>query len=129
MATDKSLSILIVDDDSMIRSVIKIILKSDGYKNIEEASSAEAALEHCTRLKPGLVLLDINMPDKTGLEALEGILETSPTSMVLMVTGELTKGKLEEAKNKGATGFVVKPITPASLLRKIESSLQQRSPG
>lgn len=129
MATDKSLSILIVDDDSMIRSVIKIILKSDGYKNIEEASSAEVALELCTRLKPGLVLLDINMPDKTGLEALEGILETSPTSMVLMVTGELTKGKLEEAKNKGATGFVVKPITPASLLRKIESSLQQRSPG
>ena len=129
MATDKSLSILIVDDDSMIRNVIKLILKSDGYQNVKEASSAEAALAHCTRDKPGLVLLDINMPDKTGLEALEDIREASPASMVLMVTGELTKGKLEEAKTKGAAGFVVKPITPANLLSKIESSLQQRSRG
>lgn len=127
MATSKKPTVLLVDDDSMMRSVLKIILKSEGYREIDEASNGEEAIAQCLRLRPDLVLLDINMPKMTGLQALEGIRQASPTSRVLMVSAESTLDKVDEALKKGAAGFVVKPITAANVLAKIEGCLKRRA--
>jgi two-component system chemotaxis response regulator CheY len=127
MATSKKPTVLLVDDDSMMRNVLKIILKSEGYREIDEASNGEEAIAQCLRLRPDLVLLDINMPKMTGLQALEGIRKASPTTLVLMVSAESTLDKVDEALKKGAAGFVVKPITAANVLAKVESCLKRRA--
>ncbi len=127
METEKKSTVLLVDDDSIMRSVLRIILKSEGYLNINEASNGADAIAQCLRLKPDLVLLDINMPKMTGLQALDGILQASPTSLVLMVSAQSSEDKVTEALKKGAVGFVVKPITAANVLAKIESCLRRKT--
>ncbi|MDP3700599.1 MAG: response regulator [Hylemonella sp.] len=116
-------TVLLIDDDGIIRAVLKSILRGEGYRVLEEASNGEAGVAMCARYLPDLVLLDINLPKMSGLEVLEQIREKSPKSVVLMVSGEITKQSIDEAMKKGAAGFMVKPITAASLLAKVARCL------
>lgn len=112
-------SVVLVDDDSMMREMLKFILRSEDYPVIGEASNGRDAIALCAKKKPGLVLLDINLPGMDGLQALEEIRTISPSTNVLMVSAEATMDKVNEAINKGAVGFVVKPLNIASVLDKI----------
>jgi CheY-like chemotaxis protein len=117
-------SVLLIDDDGIIRSVLKSILRAEGYRVVAEASDGEPGVAMCAHYHPDLVLLDINLPRMDGLTVLEQIKEKSPRTVVLMVSGEITKQVFDEATRKGAAGFVVKPITAASLLAKIARCLE-----
>lgn len=120
----KKPSVVVVDDDSMMREMLKLILLSEDYPVIGEASNGQDAIALCAMHKPGLVLLDINMPKMDGLQALEEIRKISPASIVLMVSASLTMDRVNEAIEKGASGFVVKPLNPASVLDKIAMCLK-----
>jgi two-component system chemotaxis response regulator CheY len=109
----------VVDDDGMMREMLKLILRSDAYTVVGEASNGQDAIALCARLTPGLVLLDINMPKMDGLHALEEIRKVAPTSKVIMVSADATMDKVSEAIQKGAVGFVVKPLNSASVLDRI----------
>ena len=122
----KKLSAIVVDDDSMMREMLKYILRSEDYPVIGEASNGQDAIALCARKKPGLVLLDINMPKMDGLQALEEIRKISPATIVLMVSAAATMDKVREAIEKGADGFVVKPLNPASVLDKIAMSIERK---
>ena len=117
-------SVVVVDDDSMMREMLKLILRSEDYEVVGEASNGQDAIELCAKLKPGLALLDINMPKMDGLQALEEIRKACPATMVLMVSAEATMDKVREAVALGASGFVVKPLNPASVLDKITMCLK-----
>ncbi len=119
-------TVVVVDDDSMMREMLKLILRSESYSVIGEASNGSDAIEKCGKLKPELVLLDINMPKMDGLQALDGIRTASPKSIILMVSAEATMDKVNEAITKGAAGFVVKPLNAASVLDRIADCLKQR---
>lgn len=119
-------SVVVVDDDHMMREMLKLILRSDDYPVLGEASNGNEAIALCEKLKPGLVLLDINMPKMDGLQALEEIRKVNPDSTVLMVSAESTMDKVKEAIQKGASGFVVKPLNAASVLDKIENCFRKR---
>lgn len=112
-------SVVVVDDDSMMREMLKLILLSEDYPVVGEAANGQAAIALCAREKPGLVLLDINMPKMDGMQALEEIHKASPATVVLMVSAEATLDKVREAMEKGAAGFVVKPLNPASVLDRV----------
>jgi len=112
-------SVIVVDDDHLMREMLKFILRSEDYPVIGEASNGQDAIALCAKQKPDLVLLDINMPKMDGLQVLGEILKISPATMVLMVSAEATMDKVREAINKGAAGFVVKPLNVASVLDKI----------
>lgn len=116
-------SVVVVDDDSMMREMLKLILLSEDYPVVGEAANGQAAIALCAREKPGLVLLDINMPKMDGMQALEEIHKASPATVVLMVSAEATLDKVREAMEKGAAGFVVKPLNPASVLDRIAKCL------
>ncbi|MBW8078453.1 MAG: response regulator [Gallionella sp.] len=116
-------SVVVVDDDSMMREMLKLILLSEDYPVVGEAANGQAAIALCAREKPGLVLLDINMPKLDGMQALEEIHKASPATVVLMVSAEATLDKVREAMEKGAAGFVVKPLNPASVLDRIAKCL------
>lgn len=126
MHKQKKPSVVVVDDDHMMREMLKLILHSDDYQVLGEAANGKAAIALCASLKPGLVLLDIRMPEMDGLQALEEIRKISPATTVMMVSGEATMDRVKEAISKGAAGFIVKPLNAASVLNKIESCFKKR---
>lgn len=119
-------SVLVVDDDHMMREMLKLILHSDDYQVLGEADNGKSAIALCASMKPGLVLLDINMPEMDGLQALQEIRRVSPATTVMMVSAEATMDRVREAIAKGAAGFIVKPLNAASVLGKIENCFRKR---
>ena len=119
-------TVIVVDDDSMMREMLKLILRSESYSVVGEASNGQDAIALCERLAPTLVLLDINMPKMDGLQALDEIRKTSPQTMVIMVSADATMDKVSEAVKKGAAGFVVKPLKAASVLDRIAVCLKEK---
>lgn len=126
MEKNRKPSVLVVDDDHMMREMLKLILHSDDYQVLGEAANGKTAIALCASLKPGLVLLDINMPEMDGLQALEEICKISPATKVMMVSAEATMDKVKESIGKGAAGFIVKPLNAASVLGKIENCFNKR---
>lgn len=123
----KKTSVVVVDDDGMMREMLKLIMRSDAYSVIGEAANGQDAIALCKKLNPGLVLLDINMPKMDGLQALEEIRRVSPASVVIMVSAEATMDRVSEAIKKGAAGFVVKPLNAASVLERVSKCLKAKA--
>jgi len=117
----KAKTVVVIDDESMMRQMLTLILTSGGYQVVGEAINGQDGIALCEKLKPDLVLLDINMPKMNGLLALEFIREQNPATKVIMVSVESKQVKVAEAIKRGASGFVVKPLNPASVLDRIES--------
>jgi two-component system, chemotaxis family, chemotaxis protein CheY len=112
--------IVIVDDESLMRSVLKTLLQSAGHVVVGEASNGVAALELCVKQQPDLVLLDINMPGVDGLRVLRAIRKEFPAIKVIMVSAHGSIDKVSSAISAGAVGFVVKPFNAANVLKQIE---------
>jgi two-component system, chemotaxis family, chemotaxis protein CheY len=118
---------LIVDDFSTMRRIIRNLLKESGYGNADEAEDGAAALN---KLKGGgfdFVISDINMPNMNGFELLSAIradaeLKNLP---VLMVTAEAKKEDIVLAAQSGASGYIVKPFTKATLEEKLQKIVQK----
>jgi len=119
---DKNMKILIVDDFSTMRRIIKNLLRDLGFTNTQEADDGLTALP---MLKGGdfdFLVTDWNMPGMTGIELLKEVraddkLASLPT---LMVTAEAKKDQIVEAAQAGVNGYVVKPFTAQALKEKIE---------
>lgn len=126
MKNNRKPSVLVVDDDHMMREMLKLIPHADDCQVIGEAANCKNAIALCASHKPGLVLLDINMPEMDGLQALEEIRKISPATKVMMVSAEATMDRVKEAISKGASGFIIKPLNAASVLGKIESCFSKR---
>ncbi|MBN1868757.1 chemotaxis response regulator CheY [Candidatus Sumerlaeota bacterium] len=123
MTASGDISILIVDDFSTMRRVMRNTLHQLGFHNLDEANDGAAALE---KLKTGaydLVVTDWDMPNMTGLELLKAIRaqETLRSIPVLMVTAEAEKEKVFAAAQAGVTNYVVKPFAPEVIRQKIDS--------
>lgn len=117
------MKILLVDDSFAMRRIEKNILGKIGYTDIEEAGDGAEALAKLKAGKFDLVLMDWNMPNVTGFEALKTIksmpeLKSIP---VVMITSEAEKSRVIEALQAGAAGYIVKPFDPDQLMQKISS--------
>lgn len=121
MTKDKRPSVLLADDDGMLRAKLRLILVSEDYQVVGEAGNGEDAVALYGKLHPELVLLDINMPKMDGLQALAAIHKINPQAVVMMVSADATMDKVKEALTLGAAGFVVKPFNAESVLERIES--------
>lgn len=127
MADNTAMKFLIVDDFSTMRRIVRNLLKELGYGNAEEAEDGAAAL---SRLKAGgfdFVVSDINMPNMNGFELLEAIRanEQIKELPVLMVTAEARKEDIVRAAQLGASGYIVKPFTKATLEEKLNKVLEK----
>ncbi len=121
MPADLNMKILVVDDMSTMRRIVKNILKQLGFNNLEEAENGQEAL---TKLKAdtyGFVVSDWNMPVMMGIDMLRAIRadETLKKIPVLMVTAEAQKENLMEAVQAGVSNYVVKPFTAETMQEKI----------
>lgn len=118
-------SVLVVDDDSMMREILKLILRGGEYPIAGEASNGEDAISLCTELNPAIVLLDINLPQMDGLQVLASIRLSLPETKVIMVSAEASLDKVRDAIAKGASGFIVKPFNPTLVLERIADCIKQ----
>ncbi len=126
METLKKETFVVVDDDSMMRDMLKLILRGEGYSVVGEAGNGADAITKCERFQPDVVLLDINMPLMDGIHAIDEIRRVSIKTMIVMVSADATMDKVSGAIKRGASGFIVKPLNAASVLDRITSLLRTR---
>ena len=105
----KRVSVLIVDDHAVVREGLKLVLeKHDDLEAIGEAGSVDEAVEKAAHLRPDLVLLDLAMPGKPGLQAMPGLLRADPEVKVLILSMEDDPRYVREAFAAGARGYLLK---------------------
>jgi CheY-like chemotaxis protein len=123
MATKKS-SILVVDDEDALRTVLSSELMNEGY-DVRSASDGDEAITEIQKSPFDLVLLDIKMPRMNGFEVLKFIKESHPKTKVVMLTGFADLKNAIESKKLGADDFVSKPYDLVDLLTTIERVLSE----
>lgn len=125
---DLKIKVLVVDDFSTMRRILKNILKQIGYSDIEEAEDGNSALARLRQGGFGLVVSDWNMPNMTGLELLKAIRADNVLNNipVLMVTAEAKKENVIDAIQAGVNNYVVKPFTAVALKEKIEKIFENK---
>lgn len=105
------IKVLIADDASFMRTVLKDILKSNGLAtDIVEAPDGVEAVRQYINHKPDLVTMDINMPKADGIQALKGIMKVNPNARVIMVTSVEQKHIVQDAMKSGARDYIIKPF-------------------
>ncbi len=116
------MKILIVDDFSTMRRIIKNLLRDLGFTNTAEADDGQTALPQLRKGDFDLLVTDWNMPGMTGIDLLKAVRgdEKLANLPVLMVTAEAKKEQIVEAAQAGVNGYVVKPFTAQTLKEKLE---------
>lgn len=118
----KTLHVLLVDDHEVVRLGLATLLEDvPGVKVVGEAGSAQEALAACERLNPDLVILDIRLPDQTGVDVCRHITERWPHIQVIMLTSYTDDDLIAEAVLAGAAGYVLKQVGNEELLRAIQA--------
>ena len=124
---DKNMKILIVDDFSTMRRIIKNLLRDLGFTNTSEADDGSSALPMLQNGNFDFLVTDWNMPGMTGIDLLKAVraddkLKNLP---ILMVTAEAKRDQIIEAAQAGVNGYVVKPFTAAVLKEKIDKIFER----
>jgi len=121
-----SATILIVDDEPQIRRVLRTTLTSHGYTVIE-ARSGDEALEQIRSEHADLILLDVNMPGRSGLETCREIRETSDVPIIMLTVRNSERDKVQ-ALDAGADDYIVKPFGTEELTARIRAALRRSTP-
>jgi DNA-binding NarL/FixJ family response regulator len=111
--------VLLVDDHALVRSAIRQALDAPDVTVVGEARSAEEALEMAPRLRPDLVLLDIDLPGMTGIEAVRELAPRLPDARIVMLTVSTDRRDLLDAVRHGAAGYLTKDLSGEALLRAV----------
>ncbi|TFG95997.1 MAG: sigma-54-dependent Fis family transcriptional regulator, partial [Calditrichales bacterium] len=114
--------ILIVDDDEKVLFAFREVLEKDGHQYMDARSGREA-IEKTAANKPDLVIMDINLPEMDGLEALQKIKETNQFMPVIIITGEGTMQTAIQAMRYGAFQYLMKPVSVATIRQEIDRAI------
>src|SRR5687767_1715360 len=120
-----SAAILIVDDEPNIRRMLGALLRQEGY-SISEAASAAEARDRMEESEADAVLLDLALPDVSGLELLDTIHKRWPSSPIIMMSGRASLADAVQATKLGAFHFIEKPLTPEAVLLTVRGALDLR---
>jgi len=125
--SDPKMKILVVDDFSTMRRIVRNLLKELGFTNVDEAEDGAIALQKLQSEGFEFVITDWNMPNLDGLQLLQSIRSSSNLSHlpVLMITAEAKKENIIAAAQAGASGYIVKPFTAATLSEKLQKIFEK----
>jgi two-component system, chemotaxis family, chemotaxis protein CheY len=123
---DKNMRFLVVDDFSTMRRIVRNLLKELGFTNVDEAEDGQVALHKLKTQPYDFVVSDWNMPNMTGIELLKAIRADAQFKGLpfLMITAEAKRENIIEAAMAGASGYIVKPFTAATLEEKMNKIFQ-----
>ncbi len=117
--------VLIADDASFMRQMIRENIEPEGYDVDGEATDGVEAVEQSEQLHPDLVTMDIVMPKRSGIDAVKGILEKSPEACVVMCSALGQETLVMEALQAGAKDFIVKPFKPDNVIATLKKILEK----
>ena len=128
---DKNMKILVVDDFSTMRGIIKNFLRDLGYTHITEAEDGSTALPMLQTGSYDFLITDWNMPGMNGLELIQSARSNHKLAAlpILMVTAEAKKDQIVAAAQAGINGYVVKPFTANTLKEKIDKIFERLQAG
>ena len=115
--------ILIVDDAAFMRMMIKKLLEKNGFEVVGEAIDGLEAIEKYRSLQPDLVMMDITMPNVTGLEALKAIKQEFPKAKIVMCSAMGQESYVIESIKSGALDFLVKPFQDDKVIETVKKHL------
>jgi DNA-binding response OmpR family regulator len=121
--TGSQRTVLIVDDDAPSRTVLEIVCGSRGHAVIEAASGADA-LDAATRLRPDLVLLDVSLPDMSGLEVCSRMRRAGIAIPIVMLSGHADPQDVARGLSNGADAYIPKPYELREVMARIDEHLR-----
>ena len=124
---DQKMKFLVVDDFSTMRRILRNLLKELGFTNVDEAEDGQVALQKLQAGDVDFVVTDWNMPNMDGLALLQAIRASDALKHlpVLMITAEAKKENIIMAAQAGASGYIVKPFTGATLSEKLQKIFEK----
>ena len=117
--------VLIADDASFMRQMIREIIEPEGHEIVGEATNGIEAIDLYKELMPDLVTMDIVMPKRSGIDAVKTILTDHPTACIVMCSALGQETLVMEALSAGARDFIVKPFKPDSVISTIKNILEK----
>ena len=117
--------ILVADDASFMRQMIREIVEMEGHEVVAEASDGIEAIDEFKNHHPDVVTMDIVMPRRSGIDAVKAILEFDPTARVVMCSALGQETLVTEALQAGAHDFIVKPFKPDSVVNTLKKVLEK----
>src|SRR5262245_5263531 len=117
--------ILVADDASFMRQMIREILESEGHEVVAEASDGVQAVEEFRKHHPDLVTMDIVMPRRSGIDAVRGIVELDRGARIVMCSALGQETLVNEALQAGATDFTAKPCKPDAVLATLRRVVEK----
>jgi CheY-like chemotaxis protein len=118
-------TVLIIDDSAELRALLESILPYSGYQTIS-ASSGEQGINLALQHKPDVILVDLELPDTSGIQVLEELNRHQLTAPTIMITGFGSEGVAARALHLGALGYLIKPFTTEEVLASVERALTVR---
>jgi len=126
MSEASALRFLVVDDEPLVREMLKDILVDLGFEVIGQANDGASAIEKAAQLKPDVICLDINMPEVSGLDALASIKTSNKDIIVIMVTANSDTSTVQQAIRTGADGYILKPFNGQQIVKAVNKALVKR---
>lgn len=118
-------SLLIVDDEKSLRSVLKVLLEGEGFR-VDEAKSGLEGLERVQKTEYDAIILDLRLPDIDGIEVLERIMEKFPSTKVILLTAYGSIQNAVDAIKRGAYDYLTKPFEPEEVIASLDRAIKQR---
>jgi DNA-binding NtrC family response regulator len=118
-------SVLIVDDDSDVRSMLSAVLEDEGY-SVEAVESGREAIKTCEKLPFDVALVDINLPDVKGTALLHELKRIQPRMVKIIITGEPSVENAVKGLYEKADGFITKPFDPKELLDTVRRLIAEK---
>ena len=119
--------VLIADDASFMRQMIRDIIEPEGFEVVGEASDGVEVIEKFKELHPDMVMMDIVMPKCSGIDSVKGIVAMDPTARIVMCSALGQETLVMEAIEAGAKDFIVKPFKPEAVVSTLKKALEKES--
>ena len=119
--------VLIADDASFMRQMIRDIIEPEGFEVVGEASDGVEVIEKFKDLHPDMVMMDIVMPKRSGIDSVKRIVAMDPTARVVMCSALGQESLVMEAIEAGAKDFIVKPFKPETVVSTLKKALEKES--
>lgn len=123
---NKDVKILLVDDNDVTREVLRVILRSENYSVVGEATDGGAALEMALKLFPDIIMLDLVMPKISGTEILPKLREMLPHAAILIVTANKDQDMVSEVVKAGIHGYILKPFNAQRIIDTVAAVVQKK---
>lgn len=123
------MKVLVVDDSAVMRRIVIGALSKAGITNVNQVTDGKEAVAAVMVDDYDLILMDWNMPNMLGIDALKKIRAKGMKTPVIMVTTETEKSRVLEALKAGANNYIIKPFNPSEIISKIEEVFAKTSQG